>query len=96
MGFIEQLSAVAILADFLFGIAVGLVLTVSCASRREDRQYSLRAGAPDPLCDGVRVFQGVYTRGGQRPAAHRAGPGGAAQGNPGGRDPDEWRTDPER
>lgn len=93
MGFLEQLSAVAILADFLFGIAVGIVLSVSCASLREDSQYSLRAGAPDPLCDGVRVFQGVYTRGGRRPAAHRAGPGGGAQRNPGGRDPDEQRTD---
>jgi hypothetical protein len=95
MGFIEQLSAVAILVDFLFGIAIGLVLGVSYASLREDNRYSLLSAAPDLLCDGVRTFQGVYIRGGYRSAAYRVGPGGA-QRTSGGRDPDEQRTDPGR
>jgi hypothetical protein len=96
MGLIEQLSAVAILVDFLFGIAIGLVLSVSCASLREDSRRSLLSAAPGPLRDGVRVFQGVYIRGGYRSAAHRVGPGGGAHRDPGGRDPDEQRTEPDR
>jgi hypothetical protein len=63
MSFIEQLSAIALLIDFLFGVTFGLVGSASLASRREDRDYSLVHAPPDPLCDGVRVIQGVYTRG---------------------------------
>jgi hypothetical protein len=93
MGFIEQLSAMAILVDFLFGIAIGLVLGASRASLTEDSLYSLLAAAPDLLCEGARVFQGVYTRNGAESAARRVGPRGPARRNPGGRDPDEQRTD---
>jgi hypothetical protein len=63
MSFIEQLSAIAILIDFLFGVTFGVFGSASLASRREDRVYSLVHAPPDPLCDGVRVIQGVYTRG---------------------------------
>src|ERR1700722_3711466 len=63
MSFIEQLSAIALLIDFLVGVAFGVFGSASLASRREDREYSLVHAPPDPLCDGVRVFQGVYTRG---------------------------------
>ena len=76
MSFIEQLSAIALLIDFLFGVAFGMVGGASLASRREDRDYSLVHAPPDPLCDGARVIQGVYTRGGgwvsdaRRNAAH--------------------------
>jgi len=63
MSFIEQLSAIALLIDFLFGVAFGVVGSASLASRREDRGYSLVHAPPDPVCDGVRVLQGVYTRG---------------------------------
>jgi len=95
MGFIEQLSAVAILVDFLFGIAIGLVLSVSYASLREDSLYSLLSAAPDRLCDGVRGFQGVYTRNEYRSAVRRVAPGGAWRDS-GRRDPDEQRTDTDR
>ena len=63
MGFIEQMSAIALLIDFLFGVTFGVVGSASLASRREDRLYSLVHAPPDPLCDGARVIQGVYTRG---------------------------------
>lgn len=63
MSFIEQLSAIALLIDFLFGVTFGVVGSASLASRREDRDYSLVHAPPDPLCDGVRVIQGVYIRG---------------------------------
>jgi hypothetical protein len=63
MSFIEQLSAIALLIDFLFGVTFGVVGSASLASRREDRDYSLVHAPPDPLCDGARVIQSVYTRG---------------------------------
>ena len=63
MSFIEQLSAIALLIDFLFGVAFGIAGSASLASRREDRDYSLVHAPPGPLCDGARVIQGVYTRG---------------------------------
>jgi hypothetical protein len=63
MSFIEQLSAIALLIDFLFGVTFGVVGSASLASRREDRDYSLVHAPPDLLCDGVRMIQGVYTRG---------------------------------
>jgi hypothetical protein len=74
MSFIEQLSAIALLIDFLFGVTFGIVGSASIASRREDRDYSLVHAPPDPLREGVRVIQGVYTRGDRwvsdgRPAA---------------------------
>ena len=86
MSFIEQLSAIALLIDFLFGVTFGLVGSASLASRREDRDYSLVHAPPDSLCDGVRMSQGVCTRGhGWVSDARRA----AAQGDdgrPGGND----------
>jgi hypothetical protein len=63
MSFIEQLSAIALLIDFLFGVTFGVVGSASLASRREDRNYSLVHAPPDPLCDGVRGILGVHTRG---------------------------------
>jgi hypothetical protein len=63
MSFIEQLSAIALLIDFLFGVTFGIVGSALLASRREDGDYSLVHAPPDPLCDGARVIQGVYTRG---------------------------------
>ena len=36
MSFIEQLSAIALLIDFLFGVACGVFGSASLASRRED------------------------------------------------------------
>lgn len=56
-----QLSAVLIPIDFLFGILIGLVLSASWASVREDRNRSLFTVAPDAICAGVRVLNGLYT-----------------------------------
>jgi hypothetical protein len=91
MGLMEQLSAIAILVDFLFGITIGLVLSVSWASLREDGCYSLLRAAPDPICAGVRVFQRPYVRRG-RPVADSARRGGYVGRRPGGRDPDDYGT----
>ena len=77
MSFIEQLSAIALLIDFLFGVMFGLVGSASLASRREDRDYSLVHAPPDLLREGVRAIQGVYTRGDSWASDARrcAGPG---------------------
>jgi hypothetical protein len=45
----------------MFGISVGLVLSVTWASVREDRCRSLLNVAPDAVCAGVRVLMGLYT-----------------------------------
>ncbi len=88
MSFIEQLSAITLLIDFLLGVMFGVVGSASLASRREDRDYSLVHAPPDSLCDGVRVIQGVYTRGDRWVSdARRATPmGGGGDGRPGGDD----------
>lgn len=70
MGLTEQISAIAIGVDFLFGVAVGIFGCASFASRREDCAHSLLAAAPDPACDGARVIHGVYVRRGRAPDPH--------------------------
>ena len=62
MNFIEALTAIAILIDFLFGVTFGFVGGTILGSRREDYNYSLLQVAPDPLSAGVRVIHGVFTR----------------------------------
>lgn len=64
MSFVEQLTVITLLVDFLFGVMFGVVGSASIASRQEDFDYSLTHAPPDPLCGGVRVIHGVYTRGG--------------------------------
>jgi hypothetical protein len=61
MNFIEQLLATAILTNILFGIMMGIVLSASWASLREDRCRSLFRVAPDAICAGIRVLNGLYT-----------------------------------
>jgi hypothetical protein len=61
MGLMAQFSVIMIIADFLFGITIGLVLSASWASLREDHCRSLLGVAPDPVCAGVRVLNGLYT-----------------------------------
>jgi hypothetical protein len=61
MGLPTQLSAIAALIDILFEIIIGIVLSASWASRREDHCRSLLSVAPDPICAGVRVLIGLYT-----------------------------------
>jgi hypothetical protein len=62
MNFVEQLSAVALLADFFLGVTCGFVGSAARGSRREDRDYTLLGAAPDPISAGARVIHGVYTR----------------------------------
>jgi hypothetical protein len=61
MNFVEQLSAIALLVDFLLGVTFGIVGGASLGSRREDREYSLLRSAHDAVSDGARVIYGVYT-----------------------------------
>jgi hypothetical protein len=61
MWLMAQLSAILIPVDFLFGIALGIVLSASWASLREDHRRSLLGAAPDAVCAGVRVLMGLYT-----------------------------------
>ena len=96
MSFIEQLSAIAFLVDFLFGVMFGVVGSASFASRREGRCYSLPQAPPDPLCDGGRVIHGVCIRGdgwvsdALRGAAHASdgGRGGNAGSGAQGQEPE--------
>ena len=59
MNFIEQLSAIALLVDFLFGVACGVIGGASHGSRRG---ALLVPASDDPLSAGARVIYGVYTR----------------------------------
>lgn len=49
-------------ATFAAGAAIGLVVAVSVAIRREDRRMSLRGAAPDWLSGGARRVNGVGVR----------------------------------
>jgi hypothetical protein len=65
MSGIEATDAIVILAVFLGGIALGVVLIVAAAIRREDRRLSLRGAAPDSMTRGARMLIGVGSRGGR-------------------------------
>ena len=60
---IEATDAIAILAIFLGGMVLGVVLIVSAAIKREDRQLSLSGAAPDVLTQGARILIRVGSRG---------------------------------
>ena len=60
--FVEQLTAIAIVIDFLFGVTFGVVGGAILGSRREDYEQTLLGEAPDPLSAGARVVYGVFTR----------------------------------
>lgn len=61
MNFVEQLTAITLLIDFLFGVTCGVIGSAVHGSRREDRGYTLLGAAPDPVSAGTRVLHGVYT-----------------------------------
>ena len=63
MSGIEATDAIGILAIFLGGIVMGVVLLVSAAIRREERRLSLSGAAPDFLTQGARILIGVGSRG---------------------------------
>lgn len=60
--FVEQLTAIAILIDFLFGVTFGIIGGAILGSRREDYKKTMLGEAPDPLSAGARVVYGVFTR----------------------------------
>ncbi len=62
MNFVEQLTAIAILIDFLFGVTFGIIGAAIIGSRREDYERTMLGDAPDPLSAGARVVYGVFTR----------------------------------
>lgn len=86
--------AILLLIAFIAGIAGGLVLVVSVASRREDRLHSLTGAAPGPACEGARRLVGAGVLGDHffsapsRPYSHGDGDGDADG------DTQEW--DPDR
>ena len=55
----EQLTALALLIDFLFGITLGVVFGAVHGSRRG---VVLAPAADDSLSAGARVIYGIYTR----------------------------------
>jgi hypothetical protein len=61
MSFVEQLSAVALLVDFLLGVTFGVVGSAAYGSIRDDLEHTMLGAAPDPLSAGARVLHGVYT-----------------------------------
>jgi hypothetical protein len=63
MSVIEVAAAMGILSAFVMGTAIGIVLIVSIASRREERLFSLWDKAPDAACQGSRRLLGVWVRG---------------------------------
>jgi hypothetical protein len=59
MSFIEQLTALSLLVDFLFGVTCGVIGGAVHGSRRG---ALLVPAADDLLSAGARVIYGVYTR----------------------------------
>lgn len=55
-------EVIAILAMFLTGVALGVVLIVAAAIKREDKKGSLTGAAPDVVSRGARVLTGVGSR----------------------------------
>lgn len=80
---IEQLTALSLLVDFLFGITFGVVGGAVIGSRRGALLWPASDG---PVSAGARVIYGVWTRGyleGLLPAddhAHDPRDGGESQG----------------
>jgi hypothetical protein len=65
MSGVEATDAIAILAIFLGGIVIGVVVMVSVAVRREDRRLSLGRAAPDVATRGARMLIGFGSGGGR-------------------------------
>jgi hypothetical protein len=60
---IEATDVIGILAIFLGGIVLGVVLIVAAAIKREERRFSLSGAAPDFLTQGARILIRVGSRG---------------------------------
>jgi hypothetical protein len=61
MNFVEQLTAIALLIDFLLGVTCGMVSSAAHESRRDERRHTLLGAAPDPISAGALVLHSVYT-----------------------------------
>ena len=62
MGGIEAGEVIALLAIFLGGVVLGLLVVVSMAIKREDRGFTLTQQAQDAAARGTRVLTGVGSR----------------------------------
>jgi hypothetical protein len=58
----DQAAAIVILVIYLTGLACGLFGCAVYASVLENANMSLLRRAPDPVCAGVRVLLGLFTR----------------------------------
>ena len=58
----ELAELIVILAIFLGGVVLGVIVIVSMAIKREDRQCTLSGKAPDVVSRGARVLTGVASR----------------------------------
>jgi hypothetical protein len=86
MNFVEQLTAMTLLVDFLLGMTMGMVGVVVYGSRLEDSRHSLLDRPPDALSAGARKILGVYAhtnRYGRRPLSDRGRRRGAEWGGKG-------------
>jgi hypothetical protein len=63
MGIIQAAHAIEILAIFLGGIALGVLVIVSVAIKKEERRRSLRDAAPDLVTHGARMLVMFGSRG---------------------------------
>ena len=63
MNSIQAAHAIEILAIFLGGIALGVIVIVSVAIKREDRRRSLTGAAPDLVTRGARILVRYGSRG---------------------------------
>jgi len=62
MGGMDAAEAIVLLAIFLGGVVLGLLVVVSMAIKREDRKCTLTQQAPDAAARGTRVLTGVGCR----------------------------------
>jgi hypothetical protein len=63
MSGIQAADAITILAIFLGGIVLGVVVVVSVAIKKEDRKFSLSGAAPGFAARGARMLVGFGSRG---------------------------------
>jgi hypothetical protein len=63
MSSIQAAHAIEILATFLGGITLGVILIASRAIKREDRRRSLTGAAPDLAARGTRILVRYGSRG---------------------------------
>jgi hypothetical protein len=62
MGGIEAGEVIALLAIFLGGVVLGLLVVVSMAIKREDRRLTVTQQAPDAAARGTRLLTGLGSR----------------------------------